>query len=119
MNNWKLNPENVAKPKKGGNECIVEASQKNCSVQDMWARMQLQILQAKQGEVNYHGGKEVAEKLIAEGALPAPAYMRDGDKDILVQKQLKLDKALKESKQKYAKELEINAEIERRLNNER
>lgn len=119
MNNWKLKPENVASPKKGGNERIVEASQKSFSVQDMWARMQLQILQAKQGEVNYHGGKEVAEKLIEEGALPAPAYMREGDKEILIQKQLKLDKALKENKAKNAKELEINAEIERRLNNEK
>lgn len=88
------------------------------SVQDMWARMQLQILEAKQGEVNYHGGKEVAERLVAEGAMPAPAYMREGDKDNLIQKQQKLEKALKDSKAKKTKEMEINAEIERRLNND-
>lgn len=119
MKEWKLEVQTVASPKKGGNERIVEVSQKSMSVQDMWVRMQMQILQAKQGEINYHGGKEVAEKLIKEGAMPAPAYMREGDKEILIQKQLKLDKALKENKTKMAKELEINAEIERRLNNEK
>lgn len=115
MKEWKMLTKSAAKPKKGGNERTVEVAQKSMSVSDMWARMQLQILNAKNGETNYHGSKETVEKMIENGALQAPQYLSDGERKLMAEKFEKLEKKLEVAKKKSIKEKLIESEINKRL----
>lgn len=116
MKEWILEAQTVATPKEGGNERTVEVAQKSMSVSDMWARMQLQILSAKNGEVNYHGSKETVEKMIENGALQqAPQYISDGDRKVLTEKYEKLEQELEIAKKKSIKDNFIENEINKRL----
>jgi replication-associated recombination protein RarA len=115
MKEWEMVAKSKATPKKGGNERIVEVAQKSMSVNDMWARLQLQILNAKNGESNYHGSKETVEKMIENGALQAPQYISDGDRKMLTEKYEKLEKVLEKAKMESIKEDFIENEISKRL----
>lgn len=111
--------KSTSSPKKGGNERTVEVAQKSMSVNDMWARMQLQILNAKNGETNYHGSKETVEKMIESGVLQAPQYISDGDRKLMTEKYEKLEQELESAKKKSMKEYFIQREINERLAEEK